>query len=523
MEIDDVKTEEYTSSRTFFAKFHIFDVGQGNSQFIYYPEQNIGFLYDAGSASKNKHVKFLDKKIRKPFLRFKNEKDLFGSDEEDERDELKINVEEKIGRKKSAESKESTTSNDRKDAINIPDIRQSIRDVIKNSGINLLFVFLSHPDKDHLNFLSDSKDEPDIIPNGLKTMFFACGQFIHNESEDVKRFLSYFKNKNNTFAFFPYTWGRNTKEDFLMSIEKKPYEDLIQRGFYDFLDIDCKNNDDKKLGFLKGDQARIKELRDKVFIWGINFRSNDLNAQSAIMSFKLDENSSLIVTGDAEPSTFDAVINKATNNNIDSNKILGKDRLLVIPHHGAEDNISKSMIEYFNPSLPIISAANGIQFGHPHSKLIKWLLVHMENQKNESFEFLGGSSNMIVYHGKYDDNDWYKKVSKTTNATSTNSHSTLRKTGKIVSTNVSGNIDFSDGIFYHTFSNLLEYTQGNFLVNFEKSVKIHSFSEPDIQKAINTNGGLLIDKEMKYFFAIQYQSDKVNSGVKLYSLEKLEG
>jgi hypothetical protein len=58
MDIENVEMKESTSARTFFSKFHIFDVGQGNSQFIYYPKQKTNFLYNADSASKISTLNF---------------------------------------------------------------------------------------------------------------------------------------------------------------------------------------------------------------------------------------------------------------------------------------------------------------------------------------------------------------------------------------------------------------------------------------------------------------------------------
>ena len=50
--------EEKKESEEYYGEFSVFDVGQGNAQWIFYPDYKIGFLYDAGSTSAQKHFKF---------------------------------------------------------------------------------------------------------------------------------------------------------------------------------------------------------------------------------------------------------------------------------------------------------------------------------------------------------------------------------------------------------------------------------------------------------------------------------
>lgn len=579
------------SEEDLLPKFYVFDVGQGNAQFIVYPKEKIGFLYDAGSASKNKHFKFLSNQKLVPFLIPQPKAQLFGSDEEEEEDEAKkskfiskqqhflANSDEEqslsqsssqnkgkhsavIATRLSTKSKESAASNAAKDASNIPNIRQSIQNTIASSGIDILFVFLSHPDKDHINFFSNLRKEPDILPDNLKIMIFACGLFIYNESQDVKNFLSYINKKKQTNKnirlLFPYTWGNSTKEEFFKLIERDTDEDLIQCSFYNFLqkakqyeptafeDIvsllvrkESESNHEsigssiepslqKKLFITKNffseeENKSIEALKDRVFIWGINYRDNDVNAQSTVMSFKLSDDLSLTVTGDAEPSTFEAIVRKANEQQFNVEQMLGRNRILVIPHHGAEDNITEEIATFFKPNLAIISAANGKQFGHPHQKVIKWLSEIINQQEfNKAFMKTGPQDNTILCCGKkYEEDKWYNKASKTEDA---KKFSTLRTTDKIISTNVSGTISFENGIFYSAFSSLLEHTEENFLISFSQSISPSDFNKfnitkEDTQLAINTNDGLL-KKEDNFYFVIKNESD--NNNIKVYKMKKIE-
>ena len=514
----------------FFGRFHCFDVGQGNSQFIVYPKEKIGFLYDAGSSSKNKHFKFLSNQKILPFLKLKdeNQEDQLFPDFNEEMVIEEAKFQEK--RKDSSGSQGSEASNEASDAKNIINIRKSIRETIEKSELNLLFIFLSHPDKDHINFFSQIKDEPDIIPDGLKTIIFACGQFIHNYSEDVDSFIFYAKEEKKkpyVRLIFPYTWGKETTQDFIKyavnSDKKKQSNDLIQDNFNDFFKKACYfDKEDNPLGefFSQEEIDRIEGLYDKVFIWGMNFRDNDPNAQSTIMSFKLSNDLSLTVTGDAETSTFKTIVEaaKQTINIMNENEreeILGIKRILIVPHHGAEDNISEEMIDFFKPNLSIISAANGKQFGHPHAKVIKWL---SKNINTPIFDELGEKSNSLLYFGQYDDDKWYSKGSKTIKKQENST--LLNSKGKIISTNVVGTIYFEDGMFYKTFSDVIRYKNSDYIIRFSKSSKgiMIEDHKQSILEAFTNNKGVLELQDKLYYVIKEINDKKKNDKIKIYDM-----
>lgn len=117
----------------------------------------------------------------------------------------------------------------------------------------------------------------------------------------------------------------------------------------------------------------MNEDLDKVFIWSLNDPSRDLNAQSAIVSFAMPEiGMSFVCTGDAKNTTFETA-EKAAKLLLSYDSYLQKGllTLLILPHHGSDENTSPTMIEMFKPTILAISAGAG-QHGHPRNATIQF-------------------------------------------------------------------------------------------------------------------------------------------------------
>ncbi|MDP3372247.1 MAG: hypothetical protein Q8S21_05095 [Candidatus Paracaedibacteraceae bacterium] len=156
--------------------------------------------------------------------------------------------------------------------------------------------------------------------------------------------------------------------------------------------------------------------------------------------------------------------------NINQTKFLGSNHILVIPHHRSESNISKEMIDLFNPNLAIISAANGMQYSNPYRKVYEWL---MEEITDPIFEEYGTSENLILCFGGYKNKNYYSNKIKTEKSSEYAALKTgnLGKKSKIISTNFSGTIKFKNEKVLKTFSPTVEHEDKNYKVNLNNSIK----------------------------------------------------
>ncbi len=479
---------------TYYAQFYVFDVGQGNSQLVIYPGQKIGFLYDAGSSSYQKHVKFSQIGEMEIFLERKVERRIEEDEEGPARQKKRLSndaFENTSDHSQSDSIPISTTSNDRKNATSIS--IASIKEILTASELDHLFVFLSHADKDHISLLSAAHD---IIPDSLNTIIFACGNFL-TESQDVKNFYAYVLSKPNISLFLPYSWDRKTTAQHISAIQNAP--DIIQGDFFNFITRAKEEN------FYRGNEIqehkgedifteqllnKVEDLKDKLFIWGINISGSVPNTQSSVISFKVSSDTSLILTGDSTQETFSKIKSVSEANNVDKNQILGSSRILVIPHHGSEENISKDMIHLFQPNLAIISAANGIQYSHPNRKVYEWLMTVINEPKYDLIAPL----NEIIFLGEYtpgtNQEDYYDR-----NRKSQNKNYAALKNGeaKIISTNYSGTIKYEDGEFFRTFSPITSIDENLYTIDLKNRVAENLLEEGRCYLAIK-------DKKIRQIF-----------------------
>lgn len=500
-------------------EFYIFDVGQGNSQLVIYKQAKLGFLYDAGSSSRQKHPKLtgLSKEDWSVFLTNKpvpqiNLADLdFGIEEE---------VKKEAPRKLSGGSGSSGSHTmSLKESEEIEDIEKSIKSTIEASNLNWLIMFLSHPDKDHINLVNSKS-----IPSTLKVIAFLGGDFLGTESEtEVNKVLEFFRTRNplHTWVELPFYWGWNDPnggfknysnirthfltEDINPEARKEirnlslsqynPEEffhgsawDLLTKitqkdiTFYDFAEYNPYTPDYNLPQNSLGKDLSKKVLSGNALIWAMNHRLYDVNAQSSVISFKLPENNTrLICTGDAEDSTFWRIQKELTARKITiPNRPEGRENILMVPHHGSKNNISDLMLGIFQPTLFVISAGNGKQYGHPDLETITWLRQHQSNKSWISKE----------YEPKF---IGFKKDKKITTAYLKNS--IKHDSCPILSTNFLGTLRFNQKELSSLFNSIFEINQATYKVDFLTNI-------PLTNPVFLEESDCLYQENEKYYFKV---------------------
>lgn len=399
--------------------FYVFDVGQGNSQLAVFLKSKMAVLFDGGSSSQTVYPKHLHtrqdvpnlfiRKIRKianPMVfPLEASPELLGS----ESDDLASGDESKSDETIMASQNASAVARQSIDMGNVV-AGEYIREKILEHGIKELFIILSHPDKDHINFISE------IVNAKLADMavyFILNGKFkdtdkskgeyggkgkdvLAIESEviteektieeaekkadkaaikELNNFIDGFVKERRksgvpTFVFRPYLW--NKRKD--LSASYPPY---FQGTLLEFLQREAEYEGIEKINDSLDD---IKGDLEKVFIWSFNHIASNVNEESAIVSFKMPEiGMTFICTGDAEDGTFGHIYQSMSQEGFEEKytKYIknGADNLpvmLMIPHHGSAHNLSNGMIMMFKPAILAISAGSGTQYGHPSNTTISY-------------------------------------------------------------------------------------------------------------------------------------------------------
>ena len=448
---------------------------------VIYKPQTLGFLYDAGSSSKQKHPKLSDLQQDEwtDFLS-KNHSELPPKSQSDFMAKISTldlgsgHFSKTISQNESSDSDENSSalmnmsmSLDKSNMIE--NIEESISSCIRDSGINRLIIFLSHPDKDHINLVNNKS-----IPESLEVIAFLGGDFLGVKSEEpVTKVLDFLRKRDTekTWVEFPFYWGWTNESltvlnnadirNFFSTVE----EALSKKGVtlkrskndqetLDFNDVSIKllsvketndeiwknysdirnsfageltNNREKMqlyslseynpekffhgsgLELMKATaefspdfqkwkftEAQDELLKNNVFIWGMNHRLDDVNAQSSVISFKLPHNKvRLVCTGDAEDRTFRRIKNKyKSDEHKDDDDI---ENILMIPHHGSKNNQSSAMLDLFKPAVFIISAGNGKMYPHPDIGTIEWL---KKGTNKSNFQYVTYYPGVIAFLAK---------------------------------------------------------------------------------------------------------------------------
>jgi len=369
-------------------------------------------------------------------------------------------------------------------------IEQRIRNTISELNFKSLLVFLSHPDKDHINLLHK------VIPDNLTIFVFLCGDFFgkggaesmtqkkllsgqaeaEDTTGDIRTLLEFLRErkKEKTHFDFPYYWGLH--EAYGDICYKLPTDQIFTLASTVVPQFYSGSLNGITKGFCMQSWAGIpQKLLERVYFWSLNDIDEDPNNQSAIISYNNQDGYSFVFTGDAHDSVFKrisqrlAVVNpEIPNINIERVRTGSHNVMLMLPHHGSRKNISETMLDMFLPSAVFVNAGYGSQFTHPSAEAIdfvgnwakKWTTPPQEEfWKSFVFE---------------NDTDFISLM--------TFPEYNIQNTGNVMRftygdfpvfcTNTEGGLKFTDKGFYRTFSPYILYG------------KCHTLSKPYVHTAI---------------------------------------
>ena len=92
---------------------------------------------------------------------------------------------------------------------------------------------------------------------------------------------------------------------------------------------------------------------------------SDQNENSVVMRLQIGE-SSFLLMGDAEVSTEESILQSGLEVN---------SGVLKVGHHGSNSSTSETFLSAVSPTIAIISAGEGNQYGHPHQETMGKLLA----------------------------------------------------------------------------------------------------------------------------------------------------
>ena len=133
-----------------------------------------------------------------------------------------------------------------------------------------------------------------------------------------------------------------------------------------------------------------------------------------------------------------------------------------MPHHGSQNNISNYMIDLFNPTIFIISAGNGKQYGHPRLETIEWLRTQIGQTQFYSKE---ERANIIAFYTKGKEK---KAILK---------NSIKEGSLPILGTNVMGTIRYTQSDFSSLFKSLFEIENQTYRIDFRERVMIDDLEQ----------------------------------------------
>lgn len=435
-------------------QFYVFGLGQGNSQLAIYKNSGIGVLYDCGSTSQKTHPKLIalgNNEFLEIFVRkHRNERVLdFGTVLLTRDSHRSPDANEDSSRSRTPESGSLYTDTDARTA----DIKEDIKTVVLMSEIKHLFIFVSHPDADHYNKIIQLIDGVKEKSQDVLFTVVLGGDWFGDindransgkENSTTKRieFVKKLSGYEKVWVELPYYWkfkGRSGTpvtdyKTLMRQLHSSTLEHQDQRtpiSYSFFQTQECPNNSpDHFQGNLKtlieyfcqNREIRMESedfnnhfkdvisepVLNDVRILLMNQRFDDVNSQSTIVSMRMPTlNMQFVCTGDAHDETFH---HQFFDNSTELEALYPTDKfswtnVLILPHHGSSTNLSRKMIEIFQPDLLVVSAGNGVQYGHPNkmtidyyrSKNVKRL---MNSQFFAKFQPRGMANVGISYTGK---------------------------------------------------------------------------------------------------------------------------
>lgn len=379
------------------------------------------------------------------------------------------------------------------------------------ANLDLWIVFLSHPDKDHINWLSTVFDKLTVT---TKLILIAGGEWFNtNSTEDIREVLSlvYGSKKERICSFFPYEdgklsgietrqWleengGEITKNDPKTFCPRKKYNETMLDHFHGTLtELFDKVYKEKKpfdfIGLLTEDvrlQALKNNVLSKIYIWSLDNPIGNTNAQSLVWSHEVDDIGwTFVYTGDAEDSTFKKISEsiKLPNSTKLPEDVIRRQKtaetsvqnLIMMQgmHHGSLENVSSLAMKLFYPNAIAFSAGNGASFAHPSMLAIQKYQEFFNDPKNElltsslwSSYILRNSSYLFVAFSQKGDGALGK------------ASPVKIETGKpvLMCTNAYGTLKINKSGIYTPFNETEGYLGYYDLHAYEKEGKLESFKE----------------------------------------------
>jgi len=455
----------------------------------------------------------------------------------------------------SLESSDNSFSNDADTENPENPITLNIKNTLKT--VKNLFVVLSHPDKDHINLIKDS------LSTTINVLFILCGNFFaENDKEDLKKdikeLFSFISTRMRshpakTHFTFPYFWPSDLKtpystlnyqeiKDFLLTYHpsnKHPLGSdtylpkMFQGNFSIFLQtmqaIDPQNTTENPfwVNFLNDERLQ------NIYIWLMNQISDNINNHSPVISFRMPNlEKTFICTGDAGPEVFLKIQKKISkqiaiqpaNKSTSGESMLDDEPItipaeelmrvrvdahlhgqipyiimLMLPHHGAEKNLSYSMLDLFAPHVLGISAGAGSMYRHPSTDLIKLYKkaykekAHLQKRKKELWEHY----ELQVAHRylTFKDEEKTKESKKPVVCARLNR---LQETKlPILSTGIAGTINVTKEGFYSQFTDHFQFTDQIYSLVFSEAICIH---DPASTK-VTDDSIEIIEKGQKFYIS----------------------
>lgn len=278
-----------------------------------------------------------------------------------------------------------------------------IQNIFRSLEPDLIFVFLSHPDKDHINLVNQ-------LPDQIPAVFFLCGDWLSNpdNTQEVRTAINYIQTRQNRLLYMPYYWRTNPIPQ--RSADSQPItqlesailnpstRDIFGAWVWTQNQVVCnvglgtllqslppfnQDTDERQPQWL--DLVReAGNFLNNVHVWLLNHHRSDMNAQSCVVSCTLpQQNMSFVFTGDADDSTFSELAYRLGQGRIPANFLRnGNSNHLIwlsLPHHGSGENTSTTMMELFQPDAYIVTAGTGAQYGHPGAGVIQSLRQGRQN------------------------------------------------------------------------------------------------------------------------------------------------
>lgn len=529
---------------------YLFNVGQGNSQLIVYAEgrnEPFGVIYDCGSSAQTVSDKILQIRFAnvdvKPFLVAQKQgqsdnKELFNVINVTKLEEESSSDSEASNSSKKEESSTGSEASDKDKKIVKKDLKPenlpNIKKTIKDKGLKHLFVFLSHPDNDHINMISKS------IPKELETSFILCGDFFL-EGQDgenktsVQNLFKYITERKKrqtltTNLILPHFWEHKKYtqiKDFIQNFsDSKKLSKKLESELYTFKSHTPPHFSGDFVNFLKHakyldeslqlSSEELDTFKNKIFIWSLNKISDDPNRQSPIVSFYMPNlQKTIICTGDAHDDVFGDIVQSREKPELEKliQDYIQGTILIMLPHHGSDSNRSSKMIKLFKPHILGISAGSGGQYGHPRTDVIQFYKkLYKDSELDKKIEDFWNKFNLTGAFRYFSFNKDMTRLHTLEEASVDN-----KKKLPILCSNILGTIEILKDSFSAQFTNQFMFGGNYYEISFANSIQDNLLSIKDDEIEYNNESYIQGEKEGENLFITK---DKTKLLIRLNIKEK---